>query len=318
MEATQPKLEPVGHNNFESASLDQWQKAFYVLYGNVDQKLPLYDIMLQMVADSARIAEAMRRGSYHAALNEIPKIFSWLCSMTSKVARNQEQYDDIGGKKSLADLIWNKYPGVCAFCAEPKCHCPALHVDAMTQQEREKHLEKVKDKLNAARQNPRPTKLNDWVQMFEDVYGTVNASRSSAQKTFHFLEEIGEVEVELRKADRQKAGLNVLGNKKLKLEYRGEVPYAKIEWEDEVADVFSWLTAVYLHLKGGLDDTIKLIAAFAEDGQADVASAPLKPIYSFANWVWRAFENKEGDKIGLRCHRCHKTECDCTMLPKRR
>jgi hypothetical protein len=48
--------------NFGSSSLDDWQLAFYDLYGDIDRDLPLYDIMLQIVADSTRIAEAMRRG----------------------------------------------------------------------------------------------------------------------------------------------------------------------------------------------------------------------------------------------------------------
>jgi hypothetical protein len=87
--------------------------------------------------------------------------------------------------------------------------CPALHVDSMTREERKSYKEKVSAKLDAARRQAKPTTLDEWVEMFEDIYGTVNASRSSAQKTFHFLEEIGEVEVELRKADRKRENLPI-------------------------------------------------------------------------------------------------------------
>lgn len=198
----------ITRRNFKSRSLDEWQLAFYELYGHIDRKLPLHDIMLQIVADSTRIAEAMRRGSYNTALPYIPRVFSWLCSMTSKVALNQREYDDIGGDKTLADLIWHKFPGVCAFCAEAKCKCPSIHVDAMTREERDSHMKDVAGQLEAARLQARPLTLDKWVEMFEDIYGTVNASRSSAEKTFHFLEEIGEVEVELRKADRQQQDLH--------------------------------------------------------------------------------------------------------------
>jgi len=319
MQASEMRREPVTSKNFESASLDQWQYAFYELYGHVDRTLPLYDIMLQMIADSTRIAEAMRRGSYNVALPFIPRVFSWLCSMTSKVA-GDDQYRDIGGEKTLADLIWHKYPHVCAFCAESKCLCPALHVDAMTASERAAYMNGVKHKLDEARKQLRPIKLNDWVQMFEDIYGTVNASRSSAQKTFHFLEEIGEVEVELRKADRKREDLDVT-DRKIKIEYQGDIAHVKIEWEDEVADVFSWLTAVYLHLKGALDDFQRLISAFVNKDQAENTSAQLQPMYSFAHWVWLNFGKSEGagkEVIGLRCHRCTLTKCNCAMIKQRR
>lgn len=303
--------------NFESRSLDEWQLAFYDLYGDIDRDLPLYDIMLQIVADSTRIAEAMRRGSYDAALPYIPHVFSWLCSMTSKVARNQKDYHNLGGNKTLGELIWHKFPGVCAFCAEPKCKCPSIHVDAMTREERDEWMSGVAGKLEAARRSERPSRLDDWVEMFEHVYGTVNASRSSAEKTFHFLEEIGEVEVELRKADRKQQDLATRGKTQ------------KIEWEDEVADVFSWLTAVYLHLRGVVHDLDRLVKAFetlgkAKDDQLVKRKQPakgnqrvkLEPLLSFSHWVWREFGNKEG--VGLRCHRCTEhPKCGCKMAKRR-
>jgi hypothetical protein len=150
----------ITRKNFASVSLNDWQKSFHGLYGDVDRDLPLYDIMLQIVADSTRIAEAMRRGSYNTALPYIPRVFSWLCSMTSRVA-GDEQYRDIGGNKTLADLIWHKYPGVCAFCAEHKCRCPALHVDAMTREERDSHMRgvKVSSKRHGKRLGPQHSTL---------------------------------------------------------------------------------------------------------------------------------------------------------------
>ena len=291
-------------SNLDDASLDDWQEAFYKLYGEKDRELPLYDIMLQIVADSTRIAEAMRRHSYTVALPYIPRVFSWLCSLTSKVAGN-DKYRDIGGNNSLADLIWHKYPGVCAFCAKPKCLCPALHVDSMTSEERKTHMLRVADELAKARLQSRPASLDSWVEMFENIYGTVNASRSSAEKTFHFLEEIGEVEIELRKADRKRADFFTLST--------------TVQWEDEVADVFSWLSSVYLHLRGAVDDLEKLILAFdtffsTEDGAT--VSPELWPKLSFSHWVWREFGSDEG---GLRCHRCHQSpRCGCNMIKERR
>ena len=70
--------------------------------------------------------------------------------------------------------------------------------------------------------------------------------------------------MELRKADRQHEDLATRGKT------------SKIEWEDEVADVFSWLTAVYLHLRGVVRDLEPLIEAFgAPSGPEDPQRARL-------------------------------------------
>jgi hypothetical protein len=284
--------------NFGSAPLDHWQEEFCVLYGTLDAQLPLYDIMLQMVADSTRIAEGMRRGQFHVALPYVPRVFSWLCSMTTK-CRLDSDFKDLCSGKKLSEMIWFKYPKVCAFCAKPQCECPAMHVDKMTKREREEHMQAVRVTLDMAREgHEKPVSLDAWVAMFEDIYGTVNASRTSAEKTFHFLEEIGEVEVELRKADR----------------LQQNIPLPKeqdktIEWELEIADVFSWLTSVYLHYRGHVEDMNKV--AF----DLDPSRRP-SPVPTFSAWVWKEFGNKSTG-IGFRCHRCGQPKCTCAIARRR-
>lgn len=299
----------------QRAPLDYWQDEFYSLYGHIDADLHLYDIMLQIVADASRIAEAMRRGEYSVALPYIPRVFSWLCSLTSKCRLNRDKFGDLSTGRRLSEIIWEKYPNLCYFCAQPRCMCPAIHVDGMTAEERSRQLGSVHVALEQARASrERPITLDEWVEMFERVYGAVNAARSSAEKTFHFLEEVGEVEIELRKADRILNGLPISGEERAK----------GIQLEPEIADVFSWLVSVYLHMRGFHTDLNKLVKTFElVPGFEATHDAPirLKPLLSFSSWVWAVFGNHETG-IGLRCHRCGCGEepgkCCCRMIRDRR
>jgi len=293
--------------NWATASLDTWQSAFWSLYGPVDRSFPLYDMMLQLVGDATSLAEAVRKREYAEALPLMPRIFSWLSNMVAKVAVQNDRYHDLGDGKSLSDIVWNKYPCICYTCGFERCDCILYDVDqekdARGESEYERELAREERKqrqrhvvAEAQQNHTKPVALDDWAIMFEKIYGGVNRTRTSAEKTFHFLEEVGEVEKELRAADRMKAGA---------------MPRHPLEWEDEIADVFSWLMAVFLHVRGHLDRA----NVFIGDYQRGLRIPPDRcagqvPLPRFSEVVWAQF----GDEtVGLRCHRCHKTRCDMTI-----
>ncbi len=137
----------------------------------------------------------------------------------------------------LEDMAWHKYPAVCAVCAEKRCICPALSIDKLSKAARRQRKEALEPTLRIHRSKVEamPETLDGWVGLFDGLYGNNQAQRSSASKTFHFLEEVGEVEGERRKADAALAG---------------QPADEPIEFGDEMADVFSWLVELYLHIKG--------------------------------------------------------------------
>lgn len=116
-------------DNFTTASLDAWQAAFWNLYGTVDLDIPLYDMMLQLVGDSTSLAEAIRKRDYTEAFPVLPRIFSWLTTMVSKVRVQTSEYADIGDGKSLSEIVWNKYPSICYHCGFDRCVCILYDVD---------------------------------------------------------------------------------------------------------------------------------------------------------------------------------------------
>lgn len=304
--------ETVTRANASEVSIDAWQAAFWTLYGHKDDKLPLYDMMLQMIVDATRLTEAMRKSRYDEAFTCLPRVFSWLCSMSAKCAANPDEYADLSPvSQTLSEIIWHKYPGVCSLCAQKRCVCPTFNADLLTDGERDEMVRSRATTLEAERQlGVRPTTLDEWVGMFELIYGTVNGSRNAEVKVMHFWEELGELEVELRKADRKKYGAVPPGQ---------ESSHAAISWEDELADVFSWLSSVYLHIDSRLRRAQVLLkfdnSASAPEMRAAAEDGDL--VRPLTSWVWQAYGNPDTG-VGLKCHRCHQERCDCNIGFRRR
>jgi NTP pyrophosphatase (non-canonical NTP hydrolase) len=295
-----------------SATIDEWQGAFWSLYEEQDRALPLFDMMLQMIVDATRLSEAMRKGKYEEAFACLPRVFSWMCSMSAKCASDPELADLSKNGGTLGDIIWNKYPGLCSLCAEEVCVCPMWNADVL-ELERTSIEAGRASKLDTARAvGTRPERLDDWVAMFDKIYGNVNATRDSSSKVLHLWEEIGELEVELRKADRLKSKQVPAAEKK---------HLGTVEWESELADVFSWLSSVYLHIDGSLKSSRRVLREFAtkasriDRGQKAGTEPHFLPL---SQWMWLEYGDDRG-KAGLRCHRCHEQpQCRCVVFVDRR
>jgi NTP pyrophosphatase (non-canonical NTP hydrolase) len=287
----------------EALTLDNWEDAFWALYGGYDLELPLFDMMLQMVNDSAHLAEETRKRRLVAAVPFVVRIFSWLCTTVTKV-RVLPRFSDLSTGKRFSDLIWQRYPGTCFLCTYAPCRCDG--VDELSDPARAEMEANAMPAIQLRASDPsgRPRTLNEWVSMFDTIYGSANSTRSVDDKILHLLEEIGEIEQELRKADRSMSGAIPAGQ---------EENYAVNHWEAEIADVFSRLASVILHIQqelGGLSDS----ALQAERVGSQGLELGPESTQSFSRWVWLTFRNEAGQ---LSCHRCKKTECGCVPATRR-
>jgi hypothetical protein len=70
----------------------------------------MHDMMLQLVGDSTRLAEAMRKRDYTEAFPLLPRLFSWLTTMVTQVAEENATYDLLGNGKSLSALVPARRP----------------------------------------------------------------------------------------------------------------------------------------------------------------------------------------------------------------
>lgn len=145
----------------------------------------------------------------------------------------------------LESVVWDKYPRVCPFCGVSRnCICIAEN----------KTNTIPEGSLNNYRKNrSQPDTLDGWLEMFGTIYGHANTVQSRSAIGFHLMEEIGEV--------------------------ANEILTEGTGCDDEIADVFAWLVAVYMKAQ--------------PDGPDDVLSASL--------WKWFP---------GV-CKVCKHPVCDC-------
>ena len=177
----------VTRSTYRQMTLDDWQEAFWELYGTKDSELKMYEMMLQLVVDATRLSESMRKEHFDEALRSLPRVFSWLCNLSKKASCTPHLSDLIPLDTPISAIIWNKYPKICYLCGRARCMCPTLKIDSWTERERNEWNLKVKERLEGARKvKVPPTSLNSWVKMFDDIYGGANAERSPATKVFHF------------------------------------------------------------------------------------------------------------------------------------
>jgi hypothetical protein len=86
-----------------------------------------------------------------------------------------------------------------------------------------------------------PITTDDWVNMFDNIYGSIVYNSTIEQIAFHFQEEIGEVTRIITKYD--------------EIKIRDFTTFNKVknsldkELQDEIADVFSWVISLLLKLR---------------------------------------------------------------------
>lgn len=278
----------------ESLTIDEWQAAFWELYGGQDRASPLYMMMLHMFVHATHLAEAARKGRLAEALPHVPHMFSWLANLATKV-RVEDKYADLGITGWLSDIVWHKYPYLCCLCAQAPCVCASLGVDTLSKEQRRGIMTERALLLDSARafSSDRPERINDWVHMFHEIYGPAHSSLTLSHKMLHFVEEVGELEIELRTADRVRAGLLP--------------PGTSIDLGGEVADLVSWIASICVHVDKALDDARHFTGAFT-------AMSSEAPGLSLSAWLWREF----GAADGIRCYVCRGMPCSCLVHIARR
>lgn len=115
-----PKLEAARKNtDWQRYTLNDWQAMFGRLYGNVNKASWHVPVGLHLFEEVGEVAKALLRDSWNDCLEEIADVFAWTFAIALKIPSNG----------SLADIIWDKYPGKCPKC-DPKpekpwsCTCP--------------------------------------------------------------------------------------------------------------------------------------------------------------------------------------------------
>lgn len=205
-------------------SLNEWALAFEAIYGKQNEKKTESEILLRLVEEVGELAEDMRKMHVYPKVNSKNEVDGILINIADIVAWLSALARRYG---SLDDMVWQKYPQHCGHCGRSvDCICIA---QTMSDHDRLKLQAKI-EKWQMDRQYM-PVTMGQWQDMFDRLYGKVNAVQSLELVGFHLMEETAEVAQALRYG-------------------------AEVDLRSEIADVFAWVCAVCVRYRAlGRQDT---------------------------------------------------------------
>lgn len=192
-------------------TLQEWQDLFNDIYGEKNKRLDTYKIWMHVVEEVGEVARQLRKENYDELRKSLPDVFAWLCAFCNHRSIK------------LEEAVWYKFPAICPFCGrESRCICIAESYPS---------YEPARWVHYRNRRERRPVTMQDWYNMFKEIYGNVNRIVMTPSVGFHLMEEIGEMAKQLRR----------------------DTPSG---YEEGVSDVFAWLIALTMKLPqiGMLDE----------------------------------------------------------------
>jgi len=202
-------------------TLSDAQEEFERIYGAVNEARfgigitrGISSMWLQVVKQAGEVARAIRKERKDLLLRELPQLFCWYCGFCTKIGLGIE------------DTVWFYFPLLCPTCYSERCICgPHKEVDLRTRpRQKDRNVLKEFGAANAAR---RPHTLDDYVEMFDTIYGDHNEAAHMDSVFLHLMEELGEVA----------RWIHIV--KKANTDTQDQ--YVKNEMASELADVFSWI-----------------------------------------------------------------------------
>jgi NTP pyrophosphatase (non-canonical NTP hydrolase) len=274
-------------------SLEFWVESFVEIYGHQHSRREVTEMWLPVVQYGSKIAEDIRKAEYGAVHEHIAHLFAWFCSFVGRC----KYFEDFTHpfyriEENLSDIIGFKYPNKCGHCASNPCDCSKLRMA----------LEKANDKQIQERRLDRARALfkktypgwtvQDWVDMFAEIYSNSIYSMPIESIAFHLMEEIGEVARAIRGLIEYEGSLDA----QLDPEYRIDLETKRASFKFELADVFSWLIAVYLKLR-----LIEMGVGIRLEQEFEGLSED----------VWAQYGIPDEDRAF--CARCKKNPCQCVL-----
>ena len=308
----------VTRDNIGQMSLDKFVNEVSGIYSEQDKARPLWDIWLHANHHAAAIGEEARKYKPGGQLfKEIADFAMWLFTFVGKMYEIdksgsspfeiQERVIHTEKKLTFAEIIWNKYPGVCPVCfwrhaenskknVNIRCDCLIYEVETRDQSEERKHLDMLRKYANECSESI-PTNVDDWQKMFRDIFEANLRHLDMKDIAFHLLEEVGEVSDAIIRMYTYK-------EKEFK---KGEPYWRKTRLENELADVASWLFTLINHLE--------IIPEMTREFQKYAFGKALIPCdrILLSGIIWSRY----GDDIrnSLYCpHECKATVCKCPIV----
>lgn len=286
----------------------------------------------RVVEDASKVAEGIRKDQPTEALVHLAHVFQWTLNFVTRLQKEDQTQiglnsysfsvgiDKVGNEipykfKTIEDVLWYKYPGICTHCVGSECGCPGSFVQK--EYEAEKRINDCRRKKRG-----RPRTLSEWDETLGAIFKRVHRTQSVADMGFHFLEEVGEVSRAIRRlltADKLREG-NI----------RDQVIQRQINLIEEIADVLSWsfsLTRRFGERHSASQAYVDSLGDHRRPLTAPGSRADeiLDPAFKMADILWSAYRLpiEEVEELGLGnqqigCPICKKPicsdECDSALV----
>lgn len=219
---------PITRNTLEESTIDDWMNEFWAIYKEHDMKRGLIDMWAMASEDASQVGEGVREHDLKKTLNALAHAFCWCASFVARLFNDEtipptfqfrKNYPEV---ECFADLIWFKYPAICARCLKAGCICPLLpeappkNLQSETMQQ-------------ARRSGAPPQRVADWESHFSRIYDTAHFIKSIEEIAFHYEEEFGEVFKAIRKLNVPETQLT-----------SDDLRKRQENLLEEIADVVSW------------------------------------------------------------------------------
>ena len=166
-------------------ALDTWYRTVNAIYWNRNfYKDPssIFTHLIEIIGGLSQLASQKRKAGMRAE-GFVPKAFAWWMALCGKA-----------GVRSVADMVWTKFPNVCAYCRrnphdpdeckEQKISTPSPDWPSLLQ-------------IGTTNLHARPHSLGDWQRMFSKVY-PVQQTEDFGPTFARLAEELGELAEAIR------------------------------------------------------------------------------------------------------------------------
>lgn len=191
--------------------LDEWYRTVNIVYWNQNfQRDPssIFSHLVEVVGGLSALASNKRKAGVHPE-GHVVKSFAWWFALCGKL-----------GVKSVEDMLWDKFPGVCSYC-QKQPHDP----DICSEKKAASGGPPWQLLAELGSKKARPTRFREWQLLFSSIY-PAQQTEEYGPSFARLAEELGELSEAVRV-------------------FAAEPGY----FLSEAADVFAWL----MHLQNIID-----------------------------------------------------------------
>jgi hypothetical protein len=304
--------------------LDEYVDVVNKIYGANDKYRSIWDVWSHTLHHAAGIAESVRKSAPPEKLfNEIADCALWLFTAIHRLSgkMTEPEGQDNGPPETLiriqsgcSDLVWHRYPAVCHTCYLRRtegnraneneatfapCDC-LVHPDnaSYSKDTKRRALESLW-KVSEERLDKKPKTMDQWQEMFGQVFSATIDRVSLTDLALHFMEELGEAsDAMIRMYSYKDKGHDADFNP-------GEPRQRRFRLEAQVADAFSRLFAIVEKINRSVTN-----CDFRRElyGSSLTTSGPIL----LSAVLWRRYG--QDDLKSFWCRFCKNIVCNCQLV----